>query len=64
MRAELVATGAASAEFLDRWRVPGDLTSKVWEERFGETAYVPLAEAAVTDALKAAGHHGRTTSTT
>ncbi len=53
--AELVATGAASAEFLDRWRVPGDLTSKVWEERFGETEYVPLAEAAFGDALKAAG---------
>jgi 3-hydroxy-3-methylglutaryl CoA synthase/uncharacterized OB-fold protein len=53
--AELVATGSASAEFLDRWRVPGDLTSKVWEERFGETEYVPLANAALTDALKAAG---------
>jgi 3-hydroxy-3-methylglutaryl CoA synthase/uncharacterized OB-fold protein len=52
--AELVATGSASAEFLDRWRVPGDATSKVWEERFGETEYVPLATAALTDALKAA----------
>ena len=54
-RAELVATGAASAEFLDRWRVPGEPTAKVWEERFGETEYVPLAEAALADALKAAG---------
>ena len=55
VRAEVVATGSASAEFLDRWRVPGEATSKVWEERFGETEYVPLAEAALTDALKAAG---------
>jgi hydroxymethylglutaryl-CoA synthase len=54
-RAELLATGSASAEFLDRWRVPGDLTSKVWEERFGETEYVPVAAAALGDALKAAG---------
>jgi 3-hydroxy-3-methylglutaryl CoA synthase/uncharacterized OB-fold protein len=53
--AELVATGSASAEFLDRWRPPGDLTSRVWEERFGETEYVPLAGAALADALKAAG---------
>jgi 3-hydroxy-3-methylglutaryl CoA synthase/uncharacterized OB-fold protein len=53
--AELVATGTASAEFLDRWRIPGDATSRVWEERFGETEYVPLAEAALADALKAAG---------
>ena len=29
--------------------------SRQWEERFGEHAYVPLAEAAVTDALKPAG---------
>ena len=54
-RAEILATGSASAEFLDRWRVPGDPTSKVWEERFGETEYVPLAAAALGDALKAAG---------
>ena len=30
-------------EFLDRWRVPGEDASHVWEERFGEHAYVPLA---------------------
>ena len=27
----------------------------MWEERFGEHAYVPLAEQAISDALKAAG---------
>lgn len=52
--AELVATGAATAEFLDRWRVPGEPASKRWEERFGEYAYAPLAERALGDALKAA----------
>lgn len=54
-RATWLSTGSASAEFLDRWRVPGETTSKVWEERFGETEYLPLAEAALVDALKAAG---------
>ncbi|HMC39558.1 MAG TPA: OB-fold domain-containing protein [Acidimicrobiales bacterium] len=53
--AEPVAAASATAEFLDRWRLPGQSSSHVWEERFGEQAYLPLAEAAVTDALKAAG---------
>jgi 3-hydroxy-3-methylglutaryl CoA synthase/uncharacterized OB-fold protein len=47
--------GGASAteEFTDRWRAPGDVRSKVWEERFGETAYLPLGEQAWNNALKA-----------
>lgn len=51
---ELVAHAHSSAEFLDRWRAPGGLADGQWEERFGEHEYVPLAKAAVTDALKAA----------
>jgi hydroxymethylglutaryl-CoA synthase len=52
-----VPFGGASAtgEFLDRWRVPGESYSKQWEERFGEHAYLPLLEQAVTDALKGGG---------
>jgi 3-hydroxy-3-methylglutaryl CoA synthase/uncharacterized OB-fold protein len=53
--AEPIGGAGATAEFLDRWRSPGDPASKQWEERFGEHAYVPLAERAVTDALKGAG---------
>jgi hydroxymethylglutaryl-CoA synthase len=45
----------ATAEFVDRWRVPGEQFSKQWEERFGEHAYLPLVEQSVTDALKSAG---------
>ncbi len=45
----------ATGEFLDRWRIPGDRASRVWEERFGEHAYVPLAEAAIADAFKELG---------
>jgi 3-hydroxy-3-methylglutaryl CoA synthase len=53
--AELVGRGAASDEFLDRWRVPGEADSHVWEERFGEEIYVPLAREAFAAALKDAG---------
>lgn len=52
---EHLATASATQEFLDRWRIPGEPASRQWEERFGEVAYVPLAQAALTDALKKAG---------
>ena len=70
--AELIGTAALSEEFLDRWRPPGDAGSRLWEERFGETRYVPLAtevfklalgeggiDAAAVDALVVAGLHDR-----
>ena len=50
--AEPIAHASATAEFTDRWRVPGEANSKVWEERFAEFAYVPLADEAITAALK------------
>jgi hydroxymethylglutaryl-CoA synthase len=53
--AELVATASATDEFTDRWRSPGDHTSKLWEERFGENRYLALGQDALTRALKAAG---------
>lgn len=52
--AEHVATGSATREFLDRWRVPGELRTQSWEERFGEQRYVELAEQAWNRALKSA----------
>jgi 3-hydroxy-3-methylglutaryl CoA synthase len=70
--AEVVGVAAVTEEFVDRWRVPGDAASRVWEERFGETKYVPLAlealkaalgqagvEADTVDALVVAGLHDR-----
>jgi 3-hydroxy-3-methylglutaryl CoA synthase/uncharacterized OB-fold protein len=53
--AVLEGAGSATAEFLDRWRSPGDASSKQWEERFGEQVYAGLAETAVADALKNSG---------
>ena len=50
-----IGAADATAEFVDRWRLPGDTASKQWEERFGEFAYLPLVEQSVTDALKSAG---------
>ncbi len=50
-----IGAASATAEFLERWRLPGEPASRQWEERFGEHAYVPLGEAALTEALKQAG---------
>ena len=52
--ATLAGEGHTTEEFIDRWRTPGDNRSKVWEERFGETKYVPLGEQAWNAALKSA----------
>jgi hydroxymethylglutaryl-CoA synthase len=53
--AEVLATASATDEFIDRWRTPGEARSKAWEERFGETRYLPLGQDAWGRALKAAG---------
>jgi hydroxymethylglutaryl-CoA synthase len=53
--AEPLGSASATAEFLDRWRLPGESASHQWEERFGEAAYVPLGESALAEAVKQAG---------
>jgi 3-hydroxy-3-methylglutaryl CoA synthase/uncharacterized OB-fold protein len=53
--AELVGIASATEEFTDRWRTPGNRTSKLWEERFGENRYLELGQSALARALKAAG---------
>lgn len=50
--AEWLGGASATAEFLDRWRQPGWDYSRVWEERFGEFAYLPLVTEAATAAFK------------
>jgi 3-hydroxy-3-methylglutaryl CoA synthase/uncharacterized OB-fold protein len=53
--AEYLGGASTTEEFVDRWRVPGETRSRTWEERFGETRYVPLATEAWKLALDAAG---------
>lgn len=53
--AELLAQASSTAEFLDRWRTPGESASSTWEERFGLTEYLPLIEQAAAAALAGAG---------
>jgi 3-hydroxy-3-methylglutaryl CoA synthase/uncharacterized OB-fold protein len=53
--AELIGSGSATEEFVDRWRRPGDNCSKVWEEKFGEGKYLALGDQAWAAALKDAG---------
>ena len=53
--AEYLGGASVTDEFLDRWRTAGDRRSKVWEERFGETRYVPLGAEAWESALKTVG---------
>jgi hydroxymethylglutaryl-CoA synthase len=49
--AELLGSASVTAEFLDRWREPGDARTRTWEDRFGVEEYVPLVHRAVDAAL-------------
>lgn len=53
--AEYLGGASATREFLDRWRGPGELRTRAWEERFGEQRYAELAGTAWDAALKDAG---------
>src|SRR5262249_5200365 len=53
--AEFLGGASTTEEFIDRWRTPGEIRSHVWEERFGETQYVPRGEHARKRALDTAG---------
>jgi uncharacterized OB-fold protein len=50
--AEWLGGASSTAEFLDRWRMPGWDYSRVWEERFGEHVYLPLVTEACSAAFK------------
>ncbi len=50
--AEYLGSASETEEFVDRWRTPGSPRPRRWEERFGETVYVPMAERAWNAALK------------
>ena len=49
--AEYLGGASATEEFLDRWRQPGDIRSKVWDDKFSEITYVGLGRQAFKQAL-------------
>lgn len=53
--AEIIGSASTTAEFIDRWRTPGDLRTKVWDERFTEVQYQPLVTQAWYQALSKYG---------
>ncbi len=53
--ATFVGSASATEEFLDRYRPPSEPHTIRWEERFGQTRYVPAAEEAFAAACKDAG---------
>ena len=55
LRAEYLGGASFTHEFVDRWRQPGDVRSKLWEERFGEIKYLEAGAAAWKAALADAG---------
>lgn len=52
--AQCLAVSSATQEFTDRWRNPAEPDTKQWEERFGESVYLPLADQALKQALEQA----------
>lgn len=52
--AELGPWVSVTGEFVDRWRIPGEQRSRVWEERFGEVRYSALGAEALGRLWKAA----------
>lgn len=53
--AELLAMASVTAEFVERWRTPGDVRTKVWDDKFSEVTYTPLGLRAWKQALADAG---------
>ena len=45
--AEYLGGASVTEEFLDRWRIPGDIRSKSWDDKFSELTYVGLGRQAL-----------------
>ena len=53
--AEFLGSASVTEEFVERWRAPGELRTRVWDEKFSEITYVPLGVQAWNSALASAG---------
>ena len=52
--AEFLGSASLTEEFVERWRAPGELRTRVWDEKFSEITYVPLGVQAWNAALASA----------
>ena len=52
--AEFLGSASLTDEFVERWRAPGELRTRVWDEKFSEITYVPLGVQAWNSALASA----------
>jgi hydroxymethylglutaryl-CoA synthase len=50
--AEFLGSASVTDEFVERWRAPGELRTRVWDEKFSEVTYVPLGVRAWNAALE------------
>ncbi|GAA4728246.1 hydroxymethylglutaryl-CoA synthase family protein [Nocardioides endophyticus] len=57
--AELLHSAHTTIEVLDRWRTPGADTSRSWEERFGESVYLPAARGLLAEIVGSLPADGR-----
>lgn len=53
--AEFIGRASTTDEFVERWRVPGEIRTKVWDEKFSEISLVPLGVRVWNRALEGAG---------
>jgi hydroxymethylglutaryl-CoA synthase len=53
--AEFLGSASVTDEFVERWRAPGELRTRVWDEKFSEVSYAPLGVQAWNAALESAG---------
>lgn len=53
--ATVEASASVTAEFIDRWRTPGSLETRMWEERFGEQQSTAVGNEALCAVLQQAG---------
>ena len=55
--AELVGSASVTDEHIERWRAPGELRTKVWDERFSEIAGRPARGRRVERRARIGRHH-------
>ena len=53
--AEFLGAASITEEFIDRWRTPGEVRSKVWDDKFSELTYVAAAGRAFKGAMVECG---------